>query len=78
MIQLSALANELYQFLLEHENGASNEEIQEDFAAPFERAVGPINELLEAHKVQMFTRGGKNFVCKAIMGDLPFKLEGIQ
>ena len=78
MAQLSNLAKELYKFLLKHENGASNKQIQDDFAAPFDSAGAAMNELLKAHKVDLFAKGGINFVCRVVKGEVPAKLEGIE
>ena len=72
---LSASADHLYRFLLAYENGASNKEIQDKFNAPYECAVIAMNELLAVHRVQLFTTGGVDFVCKAVNDQLAAKLE---
>ncbi len=75
-MSVSAIATELFQFLSEHENGASDDLIRRHFGDRYEFLAAGINELLSINRLQLFTQAG-SLVYKVIKESTAVKFEGL-
>ena len=75
-MSVSALANELFTFLLEHENGIPEADLKSHFGDRYSAMAPGINELLGINRLQLFMQSGA-LVYKAIKEATAIKFEGL-